>query len=347
MIHELLTGPAPSRGGCALRRNGGVRPHPEIRLTHMVRPDPAAPRPPPLRTVLVPMDGSPAAEHALPHALALACRSGAEVALVNVCSALQAANDPERLGRHAGEYLVEPLRDYLDDLAERVAKACPVRVRPVLLKGYWPEVEICEMGDWHADLIVMAARRRGWWSRVWNGSVSAEVARRSRTPVLLVPAGDGPPDLKTEPSLGRVLVPLDGTPRAERALGPAAALAALSNGECELLRVVRSQLYTGDWSLAAGGRPMDPLSEQTRAARRYLRGVAGRLLAGGVPVRLRVLSDARPTADAIARYADLSRADVIALASRGGVGVRGLFRGSLALRVARRAAVPVLVCRAG
>jgi nucleotide-binding universal stress UspA family protein len=299
-----------------------------------------------LRTVLVPVDGSPAAENAIPAALALARRSGAEVALVNVYSTLQAANDPERLGWHAGEYLVEPLRDYLDDLAERVAKACPVRVRPVLLKGYWPEDALCEMGDWGADLIVMAARRRGWWSRVWHGSVSAEVARRSRAPVLLVPAGDGPPDLKAEPPLGRVLVPLDGSARAERALGPAAALAALSAGECELLRVVRSQLYTGDWSLAYGGRPTDPSAEETRAARRYLREVAGRLGARGVPARLQVLADERPTADAINRYAELSGADVIVLTSRVGGGLRGLFRGSLALRVARRAAVPVLVCKA-
>jgi nucleotide-binding universal stress UspA family protein len=298
-----------------------------------------------LRTVLVPVDGSPAAEHALPAALTLARRSGAEVALVNVYSTLQAANDPERLGWHAGEYLVEPLRDYLDDLAGRVAKACPVRVRPVLLKGYWPEDELCEMGDWGADLIVMAARRRGWWSRVWHGSVSAEVARRSRTPVLLVPAGDGPPALKAEPSFGRVLVPLDGSARAERALGPAAALAALSNGECELLRVVRSQLYTGDWSLAYGGRPTDPSAERTRAARRYLQTVAGRLRARGLPARQQVLADERHTADAINRYAELSGAEVIAMTSRGGGGLRGLFRGSLALRVARRAAVPVLVCK--
>ncbi|HVK09406.1 MAG TPA: universal stress protein, partial [Gemmataceae bacterium] len=171
MIHERSTSTVALRGGCELRR------------------------PPKLLTIMVPVDGSPAAEHALPYALALARRAGAEVALVNVYSTLQAANDPERLGWHGGEYLVEPLRDYLDDLARRVGEVGPVRVQPVLLKGYSPEDALCEMGDWQADLVVMAARRRGWWSRFWRGSVSAEVARRSRSPVLLVPAADGPPDL--------------------------------------------------------------------------------------------------------------------------------------------------------
>ena len=321
MIHERSTSTVALRGGCELRR------------------------PPKLRTIMVPVDGSPAAEHALPYALALARRAGAEVALVNVYSTLQAANDPERLGWHGGEYLVEPLRDYLDDLARRVGEVGPVRVQPVLLKGYSPEDALCEMGDWQADLVVMAARRRGWWSRVWHGSVSAEVAARSRVPVLLVPGRDQPPVLTDEPPLSRVLVPLDGSARAERTLGPAVALAALSNGECDLLRVVRSRPYVVDWSLAYGGRRTSPSVEQTRAAHQYLRGVVGRLRARGVSTRWRVVADERPTAEAITGYAELRGADVIAMSRRGGVGLEGFFRGSLATRVARLAPVPVLTCR--
>jgi nucleotide-binding universal stress UspA family protein len=293
----------------------------------------------------VPVDGTPAAEHALPFALALARRSGAEVTLANVYSAPQAANDPERLGWRGGEYLVEPLREYLDALTRRVAEACPVRVRPVLLRGYWPEDALCEFGDWSADLVVVAARRRGWWSRFWRGSVSAEIARNSRAPVLVVPAGDAPPDLSAEPPLGRVLVPLNGSRRAERALGPAAALAALSGGECNLFHVVHSQPYAVDWSLAYGGPPTGTPAGSTWEARRYLRGVAGRLRSLSVPARWRVVADERPTAEAIARYAELCGADVIAMASRGGLGFTGLFRRSLAVRVSRLAPVPVLVCR--
>jgi nucleotide-binding universal stress UspA family protein len=298
-----------------------------------------------LRTVLVPLDGTPVAERALPYALAIARRAGAEVALAHVYSTLQAANQPELLGWHAGEYRVEPSRDYLEVLAGRLTEASPMKVRPLLLRGYWPEDALCETGDWEADLVVMAARRRGWWSRLWYGSVSTEVARRSRTPVLLVPGSTEPPDPSYELSLGRVLVPLDGTPRAERALGPAAALAALTGGGCELLHVVRARPYAADWSLAYGRRSPSTPADRARAARRYLYGVARRLRARSVPARWRVVTDERPMAAAIARYAGLCGADVIAMASRGGVGWSGLFRGSLAVRVAREAPVPVLVCR--
>ena len=124
------------------------------------------PRPPPPRTVLAPLDGTPTAEHALPYALAIARRAGAEVALAHVYSTLQAANKPELLGWHAGEYRVEPGRDYLEALAGRLSDTSPVKVRALLLRGYWPEDARCVAGDWGADLVVMAAPRRGWWSRL-------------------------------------------------------------------------------------------------------------------------------------------------------------------------------------
>ena len=345
MTHNRLTA-VPRRHRPGEPRGPAVRPHrASDEVARAARVPQTAPRLPLLRSILVPVDGTPEAEHALPFALALARRSGAEVMLANVYSAPQGANDPERLGWRGGEYLVEPLREYLDGLTKRVTGAGPVRARPVLLRGYWPEDALCEFGDWGSDLVVVAARRRGWWSRFRRGSVSAEVARRSRAPVLVVPAGGAPPDLSAEPPLGRVLVPLDGSRGAERALGPAAALATLSEGGCDLLHVVRSRPYAVDWSLAFGGPPTGTPTVPTRDARCYLRGVAGRLRDLSLPARWQVVTDERPTAEAIARHAGLIGADVIAMASRGGVGLAGVFRGSLAARVSRLASVPVLVCR--
>jgi nucleotide-binding universal stress UspA family protein len=325
---------------------GAPRPAPDLPKAVVASRPESVPRPPPPRALLVPLDGTPAAEHALPHAIALARRSGAELRLAQVYSTLQAADRPELLGWHGGRHRVEPGRDYLESLANRLAEAHGVRARPLLLHGYWPEDAICAAGDWDADLVVMANSPRGWWSRLWRGSVSAEVARRSRTPVLLVPAREGAGDLSREPALGRVLVPLDGSARSERALGPAVALAALSDGSCELLRVARTQPYAVDWSLAYGAPPAPMPETQTPEGERYLRAVAGRMRALSVPVRWRVVSDERPLADAVAQYAESSGAEVIAISSRGGVGLGGLLRGSLAMRIARRSGLPVLICRA-
>jgi nucleotide-binding universal stress UspA family protein len=327
-------------------RVGTPRPAPGLPKAVVASRAESVPRPPPPQALLVPLDGTPVAEHALPQALALARRSGAELRLAHVYSTLQAADRPELLGWHGGRQRVEPGRDYLEALADRLAGAHGVRVRPLLLRGYWPEDAICASGDWDADLVVMAARPRRWWSRLWRGSVSAEVARRSRTPVLLVPAREGAPDLSREPALGRVLVPLDGSASAEQALGPAVALAALSKGSCELLHVARVWPYSVDWSLAYGAPPAPTPTSQPDEGERYLRAVASRMRALPVPVRWQVVSDERPLADAVARHAELCGADIIALSSRGGVGLGGLLRGSVAVRVARRSGLPVLVCRA-
>jgi nucleotide-binding universal stress UspA family protein len=142
-----------------------------------------------------------------------------------------------------------------------------------------------------------------------------------------------------------VLVPLDGSARAERVLGPAVALASLSNGGCDLLHVVRARPHAVDWSLAYGGAPARPDVGRELEAHRYLRGVADRLRARSIAARWQVVTDDRPTADAITRHAERSGADVIAMASRGGVGLAGLFSGSMAVRVVRRADMPVLICR--
>jgi nucleotide-binding universal stress UspA family protein len=124
------------------------------------------------------------------------------------------------------------------------------------------------------------------------------------------------------------------------------ALAALSDGSCELLHVARSQPYAVDWSLAYGAPPAPMPVSQPDEGERYLRAVAGRMRALPVPVRWRVVSDERPLTEAVTRHAEASGADVIALSTRGGVGLGKLLRGSLAVRIARRSVLPVLICRA-
>src|SRR5690606_26956373 len=76
-------------------------------------------------SLLVPLDGTPSAEHALPHALALARRSGATLRLVHVHSLLTALDNPWQLYYHRD--LVQAARDekqrYLDQVMRRIARA--------------------------------------------------------------------------------------------------------------------------------------------------------------------------------------------------------------------------------
>ena len=144
----------------------------------------------------------------------------------------------------------------------------------------------------------------------------------------------------------RILVPLDGSGRAERALPVAARLARASGGSIFLVRV----LSTEPASLPSA--PAKPLLIQTVGeadrglAESYLAGVAGSDLLAGIPVQTHVpVGLISPSILAVA--AD-THADIIVMCSHGYTGVRRWWMmGSVAAKVARFSQAPVLVLREG
>jgi nucleotide-binding universal stress UspA family protein len=299
-------------------------------------------------TVLVPVDGSPFGEHALPLAVRVARAAGAALRVVHVFSAGSAAGDAPRLLADDGWVRGQRWRrgEYLAGLARRLATTGPRPLTTALLDGADVAGAVCEAAA-GADLVVMAHRGRGPWGRFWYGSVAADVARRTQAPVLLVRGGEDPPDFTGGRLSRHVLVPLDGTERGEAALGPAVALGSLSDATHELLHVVRAWRFAGDLARGYGG--FTPLPGQTpeAEARRYLRRVANRLARQATTVWGSVRLDDRTTAEAIARHAELTGADLIALTAGGRGALSRLFRGSVADQVLRRSAVLVLLCRPG
>jgi nucleotide-binding universal stress UspA family protein len=251
------------------------------------------------------------------------------------------------------EKLREDAQDYLAGTARRLEGAAPVPVSASLLEGDVAATLCAHAADTGADLVVMATHGRGPLGRFWLGSVADEVLRRLPVPLLLVRPGEEPPDLAAEPALRRVLVPLDGDPLAEQVLEPAAALAQLVGAEITLLRVVRpAGPVPADLPEGAAGREAAALLEQVRGLHRqvlreaegYLTRVAGRLRAPGRRVQTKVVVGEH-AASAILDEARDGGADLIALATHGRHGLPRLLLGSVADKVVRGAAAPVLVLR--
>ena len=142
------------------------------------------------RTILVPLDGSVFAEHALEPAQTIATGSSADLLLVAVAPALddialaevgvipywmEAECDAER----------EHIDQYLKQVADRLT-AGGQRVHMRLVTGS-PAEAILRVADVAcADLIVMTTHGRSGLSRLWLGSVAAKVAQGAQVPVLLV-----------------------------------------------------------------------------------------------------------------------------------------------------------------
>jgi nucleotide-binding universal stress UspA family protein len=171
--------------------------------------------------------------------------------------------------------------------------------------------------------------------------------------VLLVRPTDAPVDLAREPALGHVLLPLDGTPLAEQMIEPALELGRLLGAEFTLLRVVKPVLAV-DYPIegATLGAMAAALVERTEKlqgqvcaeALAYLEKVAERLRERGFRVRTRVEVEEQP-AVAILKHSRSAAADLVALATHGRRGLKRLFLGSVADKVIRAGAVPVLVRR--
>ncbi len=141
----------------------------------------------------------------------------------------------------------------------------------------------------------------------------------------------------------RILVPLDGSGRAEQALPAAALLARASSGSLILMRVVSTapEHYP---AAPAKPTPAETISEDDLTlANSYLEGIAASQLLSGIHVNIEV--QVGLVAPIILSVAASSKADLIVTCSHGYARVKRWVLGSVAEKVAHNADVPVLVLR--
>lgn len=122
------------------------------------------------RSILVPLDGTPAAMAALPHALGLAARFGAELCLVTVC-------DPSELPLDA----TGKRWDFLHAMGARLG------ARTRILSGNPAQEIVREASFLEPELIVMGTR-----AEAAPRTVAEAVMRGAHCPVLIVPDPGGP-----------------------------------------------------------------------------------------------------------------------------------------------------------
>jgi len=141
----------------------------------------------------------------------------------------------------------------------------------------------------------------------------------------------------------RILIPLDGSRLAEKAL-ETAQLVVQEGSEVHLLQVVRLPLpvITPEIGMSV---PMIDMDELTNEAQTYLEGKAEELRAGGLNVYAAVVEDDN-VADAIVAYAQKITADLIVKSTHGRGGLSRLVFGSVAEAVLRKAPCPILLIRA-
>lgn len=290
------------------------------------------------RSILVPLDGSAFGEHALPFALSLARRAGAQLHLVHVhvppAPILADANDAELRGYE---------RMYLDGLVQRIEARWDVPITTMLLDGAVAQTLHEYAIACQADLIVMTTHGGGALSRFWLGSIADTVIRQVSLPLLLIRPQEHVLDIAHEPNVKHILIPLDGSALAEHMLTHATALGRLIQAEYTLLQVIEpvSMGYgTELYGVAVDTQGIEQLRTEAQA---YLDRLAVGLRADGMRVQTAAVIDLAATA--ILNYAHEHAVDLIALETHGRTGLARWLVGGVADKVIRSATVPVLLHR--
>ena len=306
----------------------------------------------PLSRVLVPLDGSRIAEHALPAARALAERGpGGALHLVRIASSAWAGVSgtfpplPEPADKRA---VVERAMEYLGQVRERLealGSGVGVSYR-ALPPGDLVEALIKEARDASSDVVVMTTHGRGAWARAWLGSVTDGMVRECPVPVLLIrppetrEGGDDPVQ-GSPPAFRKILVPLDGSDASLEALGLAVPMVP-PDGNLTLFRAVPSI-----WSRSVFRGPRVPegagsVEEWVPRAREALEELAEPLRAQGISVEV-AAAGVDEAAEGILRMAEGRGMDLVVMSTRGRGGAARHVLGSVADKVIRASNVPVLV----
>jgi nucleotide-binding universal stress UspA family protein len=294
------------------------------------------------RVIMVPVDGSAFSREAVFQGLRLARKNGAELRLVRVASVPGSVTGWDTIARDNGVPTSE--RDTVLAELYRLAAECRAN-SPVNVTATVEEGPVADALRGHAlrhgvDLIVMATHARRGIARVWLGSVADRLIRETGLPVLTV----RPPSLATELTDGacyrRIIVPLDGSPLAERCLAPAIALAELEHAEVTLLRIVPAMknIPAGELHATIGPARAHDVEE----AERYLSGVRVRFASRHVRMRSSVVV-AEDIPRAIIGFAQANDGDLIAIATHGRGGIARAVLGSVADRVMSEGVLSALV----
>jgi nucleotide-binding universal stress UspA family protein len=297
-------------------------------------------------SIVVPLDGSPFSERALPLALALGRRLNAEVELVHVHEYLPDEEGREGREPDPGHALVEQ-RGRFSRLAERLAARSRVSVSSTVLAGRAADAIPRWLEDGHSKLVIMATHGRSRMGRLLMGSVADAVIRHVHAPVLVVRAGHiGTADpLAAAPIFRRVIVPLDGSELAEAVVAHALAVGDDAGTEYSLVTIVTTPpVMRQAFRPTMAPRRQEALERAVADARRYAEHIADEMRRCGSHVRTRVIVHENP-ASAILALAGAERPDLIALSTHGRGAVRRAWFGSVADEILRRARVPLLLLR--
>jgi nucleotide-binding universal stress UspA family protein len=297
-----------------------------------------------IRHVLVPLDGSPLAECALPWAIAVAQALGARMTILRV---LERPIFSSATSHHHDAVDWEMRRAEAQSQLARIQRDLEARGLTAgveRLEGR-PAEQIIEFARaQRVELVVLSSHGEGGLTGWALSSTALMVIARTHCSLLLVPAHRDAEPRVGELRLRRLLVPLDCSPRAECILPFATALARAHDAELILAHVVPEpelprRLPPSAEDLAVASQ----LTERNRReGERYLGELRDRLAEQKLRVAVRLVVSSR-RARGIRAIADEADVDLVMVAAHGRTGDARERYGGVAARLLEGNRRPTLV----
>jgi nucleotide-binding universal stress UspA family protein len=305
-----------------------------------------------LNNILIALDGSSVAEMALPYAVTLAARSGA-----NLYMLYRLEGDDDSTSLAAREYLKQLQINIADYMAGLEGNYGTLSFHQLITRGEPASQLLKAAQDNKIDLIVMSTL--GHFSHLRSVSIIEKVLQAEQTPVLLVNPLHHKgvslvkmfSDITTYDLFGKpIVVPLDGTLEAEVILKPVLKLARTLNAPLALLRVTESttelleeispavSTEEGFWTAVD-----QTVMAEKDIAMKYLHDLAAQTQLAGYPLTTTV-APGYPVSQ-ITGFARKAGAGMIAMASHVRRGLDEFFLGSVTRSVIEESVLPVLVVK--
>jgi nucleotide-binding universal stress UspA family protein len=290
--------------------------------------------------ILVPLDGSSLAERVLPHLFALSRPFGSRVTLLRVVSRSEKTQPSQRIDPLDWQMLEAEAHSYLNKLTNKLTQT-GLTVRNVLLQGD-PASRIVEfVQNEDVDLLMLSSHGSSGLTG-WNiSNVVQKTVIRVHKPTMIIRAYQHAQAEQSDGYYKKILIPLDGSSRAECVLPLATSLADFHKAQLILAHLVRRpELPRRAPPSQEESELADKLVERNRQeASHYLKELQERFPMNS-KAHLLVCED---VADTLHALVDEEKPDLVVISAHGYSGSAHRPYGSLALNFIAYGTTPLLI----
>ncbi|MEP7135913.1 MAG: universal stress protein [Chloroflexota bacterium] len=297
-------------------------------------------------TILVPLDGSQLANCVLPHVVAFARSFDAEITLLRMLEKNQAGTSAQlfdllnwQINKTRADLNLEKVKARLQELG--------IRVQATVTEGLVAEGITEYAQNQGMKLIVLSSHGRNGLTQWGISSITQKIILSAQTSLLIVRAhqyGVHTDELSEAPVYQRILLPLDGSQRAENVLPIITQLARFHKAQIQLVQVIQTpemarQMPPTPDDIELSNRVITRNQEE---AGRYLEQLKSRSYLEGIPVQTHLITSDN-AAVALHQLGEQEQIDMVALSAHGYSGNHQWPYGSMVNNFILYGKVPLLI----